>query len=65
MGLMVVLVVAVISLGGLAEIVPLMFQDTVTEPIEGLKPLTALQLEGREPEMDVDERQTVHGLYAV
>lgn len=48
MGLMVVLVIAVISLGGLAEIVPLMFQDTVTEPIEGLQPLTALQLEGRD-----------------
>jgi cytochrome c oxidase cbb3-type subunit 2 len=48
MGLMVVLVIAVISLGGLAEIVPLMFQDTVTEPIDGLKPLTAIQLEGRD-----------------
>jgi len=48
MGLMLLLVVAVISLGGLAEIVPLMFQDTVTEPIDGLKPLTALELEGRD-----------------
>ena len=48
MGLMVVLVIAVISLGGLAEIVPLMFQDTVTQPIEGMKPLAALQLEGRD-----------------
>jgi len=48
MGLMLLLVVAVISLGGLAEIIPLMFQDTVTEPIDGLKPLTALELEGRD-----------------
>jgi cytochrome c oxidase cbb3-type subunit 2 len=48
MGLMVVLVIGVISLGGLAEIVPLMFLDTVTEPIDGMKPLTALQLEGRD-----------------
>jgi cytochrome c oxidase cbb3-type subunit 2 len=48
MGLMVVLVIAVISLGGLAEIVPLMFQDTVTQPIAGMKPLSALQLEGRD-----------------
>ena len=47
-GLMIVLVIAVISLGGLAEIVPLFFQSKVTEPIEGLKPLTALQLEGRD-----------------
>jgi cytochrome c oxidase cbb3-type subunit 2 len=48
MGLMVVLVIAVISLGGLAEIVPLMFLDSVTKPIEGMEPLTALQLEGRD-----------------
>lgn len=47
-GLMVVLIVAVISLGGLAEIVPLMFQDVVNEPIEGLEPLAALELEGRD-----------------
>ncbi len=47
-GLMVVLIVAVISLGGLAEIVPLMFQDVVNEPIEGLEPLGALELEGRD-----------------
>jgi len=47
-GLMVVLIVAVISLGGLAEIVPLMFQDSVNEPIEGLEPLGALELEGRD-----------------
>jgi cytochrome c oxidase cbb3-type subunit 2 len=47
-GLMIVLVVAVISLGGLAEIVPLFFETTVTEPIEGLMPLSAVQLEGRD-----------------
>ena len=47
-GLMVVAVVAVISLGGLAEIVPLFFQASVTEPIEGLMPLGALELEGRD-----------------
>ncbi len=48
LGLMVILVIGVISLGGLAEIVPLMFLDSVTEPIDGMKPLTALQLEGRD-----------------
>jgi cytochrome c oxidase cbb3-type subunit 2 len=47
-GLMAVLVVAVISLGGLAEIVPLFFQASVNEPIEGLMPLGALELEGRD-----------------
>jgi cytochrome c oxidase cbb3-type subunit 2 len=48
MGLMIVLVVAVISLGGLAEIVPLFAQAEVNKPIEGLMPLPALQLEGRD-----------------
>lgn len=47
-GLMLVLVIGVISLGGLAEIVPLFYQDSVIRPIEGMKPLTALQLEGRD-----------------
>jgi cytochrome c oxidase cbb3-type subunit II len=47
-GVMLVLVVAVISLGGLAEIVPLFFQDAVVKPVEGLRPLTALELEGRD-----------------
>jgi len=47
-GLMIVLIVIAISFGGLVEIVPLMFQKETTQPIEGLKPLTALQLEGRD-----------------
>jgi cytochrome c oxidase cbb3-type subunit 2 len=45
---MVILVIIVISGGGLAEIVPLFFQKQTTVPVEGLKPLTALQLEGRD-----------------
>ncbi len=47
-GLMIVLVVIAISFGGLVEIVPLMFQKDTTEPIEGLRPLTALELQGRD-----------------
>jgi len=47
-GLMAVLVVIVISFGGLAEIVPLYFMKDTTEPVKGLKPYTALQLEGRD-----------------
>lgn len=47
-GLMAVLVVIVISLGGLAEIVPLFFIKQTTEPVEGLKPFAALELEGRD-----------------
>ncbi len=45
---MVALIVVAISFGGLVEIVPLFFQKTTTEPVEGLKPYTALQLEGRD-----------------
>ncbi|MBB1485386.1 cytochrome-c oxidase, cbb3-type subunit II [Oceanospirillum sediminis] len=47
-GLMIVLILIVVSFGGLAEIVPLFFQKQTTEPVEGLKPLTALELEGRD-----------------
>ena len=47
-GLMIVLVVVAISFGGLAEIVPLMYQKDMTEPVSGLKPLTAMQIEGRD-----------------
>jgi len=47
-GLMVVLIVVTISFGGLAELVPLFFESSVNEPIAGLKPLKALELEGRD-----------------
>lgn len=48
MTLMIVLIIAVVSVGGLAEIVPLFFQKSTTEPVAGLKPYTALQLTGRD-----------------
>jgi cytochrome c oxidase cbb3-type subunit 2 len=47
-GLLGVLIALVISVGGLVEIVPLYFQQAVTEPAPGVKPYTALQLEGRD-----------------
>jgi cytochrome c oxidase cbb3-type subunit 2 len=47
-GLMVVLIILVVSVGGLVEIVPLFFQRSTTEPVAGLKPYTALQLSGRD-----------------
>ncbi len=47
-GLMIVLILVAVSFGGLAEIVPLFFQKETTQPVEGLKPLTALQIEGRD-----------------
>jgi cytochrome c oxidase cbb3-type subunit 2 len=47
-GLMIILVIAVLSVGGLVQIVPLFFQDSLTEPVAGLKPYSALRLEGRD-----------------
>ena len=47
-GLMALFIVLVISIGGLVEIVPLFFLKSTTEPVDGLKPYTALQLEGRD-----------------
>ncbi len=47
-GLMIILVIAVISIGGLVQIVPLFFQDSLSEPVAGLKPYSALRLEGRD-----------------
>jgi cytochrome c oxidase cbb3-type subunit 2 len=47
-GLMMLLILLVVSVGGLVEIVPLFFQRSTTEPVAGLKPYTALQLAGRD-----------------
>ena len=47
-GLLAFFMVIAVSIGGLTQIVPLFFQDVVNEPVEGLKPYTALQLEGRD-----------------
>jgi cytochrome c oxidase cbb3-type subunit 2 len=46
-GVMLLILIAV-SFGGIVEIIPLMNQSVVTEPIKGLKPLTPLQLAGRD-----------------
>ncbi len=45
---MIVLIIGVISIGGLVQIVPLFFQDSLTEPVAGLKPYEPLRLEGRD-----------------
>tara|TARA_R110000782_G_scaffold247564_4_gene334378 strand:- start:788 stop:1402 length:615 start_codon:yes stop_codon:yes gene_type:complete len=47
-GLMMFLIVLMISVGGLVQIIPLFFMDSTTEPVEGLKPYSALQLSGRD-----------------
>ncbi len=47
-GLMGVLIAVVISFAGIVEIVPLMSQASVVEPVPGLKPYAALPLAGRD-----------------
>jgi cytochrome c oxidase cbb3-type subunit 2 len=47
-GLMVVLVLVVISFGGLVTITPLFYQANTTQPVDGLEPYGALELTGRD-----------------
>lgn len=47
-GLMIVFIIVALSFGTLVELVPLIFSRSMHEPIEGLKPLPALALEGRD-----------------
>jgi cytochrome c oxidase cbb3-type subunit 2 len=58
--LMIVLILVVVAVGGLVEIVPLFFQKSTTQPVEGLKPYTALQLAGR----DVYIREGCYGCHS-
>ena len=46
--LMIVLIVMVIAVGGLVEIVPLFFQKSTKQPIQGVEPYGPLQLVGRD-----------------
>ena len=48
LGLLIVLIILVMSVGGLVEIVPLFFMKSTTEAVAGLKPYTPLQLTGRD-----------------
>jgi len=48
LNLMMVLIVVAISIGGLVEIVPLMFSADATEPDENIVPYSALRLAGRD-----------------
>ena len=59
-GLMMILIVLVISIGGLVEIVPLFFIKDTTEPVAGVKPYSALRLEGR----DVYIREGCYGCHS-
>ncbi len=47
-GLLIILITLVVAIGGLVQIVPLFFQHSTTEPVEGLKPYSPLRLVGRD-----------------
>jgi len=59
-GLMGVLIALVVSIGGLVEIVPLLFSSQVNDPAPGTQPYTALQLAGR----DVYIREGCYGCHS-
>jgi cytochrome c oxidase cbb3-type subunit 2 len=59
-GLMGLLIAAVISVGGLVEIVPLYFSSQVTQPAPGVKPYSALELAGR----DIYVREGCYGCHS-
>ncbi|MEL7310323.1 MAG: cytochrome-c oxidase, cbb3-type subunit II [Pseudomonadota bacterium] len=58
--LMSILVILVISIGGLIEILPLMASGAGTEPLEGVEPYPALQLAGR----DIYIREGCYGCHS-
>lgn len=47
-GLLMVLILLTISVGGIVEIVPLFYQRSTTEAVDGLEPYGALELTGRD-----------------
>ena len=46
--LLILLILLVVSIGGLVQILPLFFMQSTTEAVEGLKPYDALRLTGRD-----------------
>jgi cytochrome c oxidase cbb3-type subunit 2 len=57
---MAVLILLVVSVGGLVEIVPLFFVSETTEPVEGVEKYSALRLEGR----DIYVREGCYGCHS-
>lgn len=45
--LLLILIIVVVLIGGIVEIVPLFRQETVIEPVEGVRPYTPLELAGQ------------------
>jgi cytochrome c oxidase cbb3-type subunit 2 len=47
-GLLAMFMAIAVAIGGLTQIVPLFFEDVTNQPVEGMKPRPALELEGRD-----------------
>ncbi len=47
-GLLMAFILVCVSIGGMVQIFPLIFEGKLSQPIDTLKPLTAVQLEGRD-----------------
>lgn len=47
-GLLAIFIIIAISFGGLAQITPLLFQKETNQPVDTLRPYTALEMEGRD-----------------
>ena len=47
-GLLMAFILVCVSIGGMVQIFPLIFEGNLSKPIDTLKPLTAVQLEGRD-----------------
>jgi len=47
-GWLILATIAVVSIAGLVQIVPLFFQHSTTTPVQGVEPYTALRLAGRD-----------------
>ncbi len=58
--LLIIFTTIMLVFGGLVEILPLFFQKSTTQPIEGVKPYTALQLAGR----DIYVREGCYGCHS-
>ena len=59
-GILALLIVLVVSVGGLVEIVPLFALTETTEPVEGVEKYSALRLEGR----DIYVREGCYGCHS-
>ncbi len=59
-GLMIVLITVAISFGGLAQIIPLMYQAEAIQPLPGVQPYPALELAGR----DIYVREGCYGCHS-